>query len=358
MQMHILRCRARSAARLSYGRRAVCSSVLRLVAARPSCESMGTTWSQLGSSLPIAPLEDPPLRLPQSVERAAAFPSLESLAQCRSHQVGRSISSCVHLSNPATGSASLDASFTREPVLVRDSRHRLQYPDWDSHRNRYLVNSSHALNVAGMQSWLQRRRPKHWRSSLGAACIVITVRDPAARLQSAFRDSYMMSERLAMSLHTTRRNRTKATASLLVERLRQGLRGGMPTNAPARLYAASVSRPDWHGRLGNYPGPTNGSLFLVSQLWYLQGINCSRSELHIVCTERFDEDWRRFLGAFGAAPTGEYHKHKRQGAKPRTRAARAERNSFLNESDKAFVRNILYPWDTALHRWACGMKPV
>jgi hypothetical protein len=120
------------------------------------------------------------------------------------------------------------------------------------------------------------------------------------------------------------------------------------------LYASSAAQPDWHNRLTNYPGPTNGSLFLISQLWYLQGLNCTETELHLVCTERFESDWRRFLAAFGvASPAVAAHQHKRHDVKPHTRAHRAARNSVLSASDRAFMRDVLYPWDWELYRWAC-----
>ena len=295
---------------------------------------------------------------------ALSFPRLDHLAKCQRHRAGRHLSSCVHLSNPATGSASLTAAFQYEPLLAQAAHQRLQYAAYDRFGRKYLENSSHALNAAVMRSWLQRRRPKRWRGR-PPSCFVVTVRDPAERLMSAFRESYMMYERLAMSLHTNRKNRTKATASLLVERLRHAFSAGAPpasrqsppTNTPASLYLASAMQPDWHGRIANYPGPTNGSLFLVSQLWYLVGVNCtddSETELHVICTERFDADWRHFLTAFGTVPSGHWHRHKRHGTRLRTRAHRAERNSVLSEADKEFVRAALYPWDTALYQWACG----
>ena len=289
---------------------------------------------------------------------AHSFPSVAQLSACRVHRT-RALSQCVPISNPATGSASLTAAFESIPELAAGQRFRLQFPAMDSRMRVTKANSSHALNVGGMQTWLQRRRPKHWRRP--AQCIVMTVRDPAERFESAFRDSYMRRERLVMSIPSTRRNRTKVTAALLVQHMRQALNeeesGRAPqgtANGPARLYASSAAQPDWHNRLTNYPGPTNGSLFLISQLWYLQGLNCTETELHLVCTERFESDWRRFLAAFGvASPAVAAHQHKRHDVKPHTRAHRAARNSVLSASDRAFVRDVLYPWDWELYRRAC-----
>ena len=245
---------------------------------------------------------------------AHSFPSVAQLSACRVHRT-RALSQCVPISNPATGSASLTAAFESIPELAAGQRFRLQFPVMDSRMRVTKANSSHALNVGGMQTWLQRRRPKHWRRP--AQCIVMTVRDPAERFESAFRDSYMRRERLVMSIPSTRRNRTKVTAALLVQHMRQALNeeesGRAPqgtANGPARLYASSAAQPDWHNRLTNYPGPTNGSLFLISQLWYLQGLNCTETELasprvHRALRERLatlPRGLRRRVAGCGRAP--------------------------------------------------------
>lgn len=107
-----------------------------------------------------------------------------------------------------------------------------------------------------------------------------------------------------------------------------------------------------------YPGPEDGSIFLVSQSHYLQGINCSKAELHFVCTERFDEDWRAFLAKFGIAAGESPRLNHHNGTHPMGSLAHgAQQRSRLSEEDKAYVRNVLYPWDHALHSWACGRRP-
>jgi len=122
---------------------------------------------------------------------AHSFPSLAQLSACRVHRT-HALSQCVPISNPATGSASLTAAFESIPELAAGQRYRLQYPVMDSRMRVTKTNSSHALNVGGMQTWLQRRRPKHWRRP--AQCIVMTVRDPAERFESAFRDTRQLHE--------------------------------------------------------------------------------------------------------------------------------------------------------------------
>ena len=127
---------------------------------------------------------------------------------------------------------------------------------------------------------------------------------------------------------------------------------------------------NWH-----YPGPLNGSMFMTSQGGYLRGVHCDTTEVHFVCQERFDDDWRSLLRIFGvrssSARNGTWRRHVRSEteslATPSTRSTRrmtrekkaretaiiAHRNSALSEADKDFIRNVLYPWDTNLHKWAC-----
>ena len=104
-----------------------------------------------------------------------------------------------------------------------------------------------------------------------------------------------------------------------------------------------------------YPGPADGSIFLVSQSHYVQGINCSKAELHFVCTERFDDDWRAFLAEFGVAPRQSLPRLNRHNGTHRigSLAYGAQMRSRLSQEDKDYVRNVLYPWDTALYSWAC-----
>ena len=107
-----------------------------------------------------------------------------------------------------------------------------------------------------------------------------------------------------------------------------------------------------------WPGPVNGSMFLVSQLHYLRGLDCSRDELHLLCTDRLDADWASALATFGvaeaAAPPRERDRGGARAHVAGTPAFFAQRRSVLSEAERQLVRERLYPWDAKLHRWACG----
>ena len=323
---------------------------------------------------------------------ASLLPQLTpaDLTQCRRHREATPLSHCVHLSNPATGSTSLATAFLHLQPLQN-----LTFPNDVTRRRTEIFNSgagkagfdlmqTHAFDVASLQSYLQRKRlPK-------ATCFVISLRDPASRLLSAFRDSFVHGERLINSLG---RNRTNRTAAFIVEKLRHPYdypEWLMPVATPppgtsaadvtaprmmrnasgtAFLYANSAGRPRWMYNW-HYPGPLGGSMFMTSQLSYLRGIDCSRTEVHFLCQEKYDADWRELLRIFAAdASAGRvWHAHNRsqlrhqqssRGPKSRTRVLEelAIERSHLGADEMAFIRREVYPWDTALHGWACGGAP-
>ena len=293
-------------------------------------------------------------------DAAALLPrlSLDDLEHCRSRRRSVPLSSCVNLAIAGTASTSLDAAFNAEPTLAARSM-RISIANTDSRRKIFYTSSSHALTVRDLQRWFRKRQTR-------PTCFVLTVRDPADRMESAFRFAYAHHERLVSSLGLARVNRT---AAAIVERLRNPFMhareplslAGRTQNvsSTAFLYAHSAGEPDYRGRVTNYPGPVDGSQFLISQKHYMRGVNCTESELHFVCTERFDADFNRFLRSFGVEPnrTTYPRKEHRVGATAGP-AFWGARKSHLSEEDRAFVRNVLYPWDTALHRWACGGAPA
>lgn len=298
--------------------------------------------------------------------------TLDDLAACRRHLVTTPLTSCVNIANAGTGASSLEAAFAGEPTLSADRDHRVRIENTDRHGKKFASYSSHALAVADLKRWFIAPRERFARAHRDFStpprqvnCFVMSVRDPAERFESAFRYSYAHHERLVASLSLPRQNRT---AGAIVERLREPLAYGAPpslflsgrlqnVSGPAFLYAHSAGQPDWGVRVSNYPGPNNGSQFLISQWHYLRGLNCSAGdEVHFICTERFDTDFRRFLSAFGLSPSvngSSWHRQHRSAARSKL-AYYAERRSHLSEADRAFVRERLYPWDTELHRWACG----
>ena len=232
--------------------------------------------------------------------------SADDLASCRRHRAGTPLSSCIHINNPATGSTSLSYAFRNEPALRNvtfsngESRARTELFIATRGTTGLNMMHSHAMNVGAYQHWLRRRRLPP------ASCFVMSLRDPAARLQSAFHASYTHGERLLGTLGPgPKQNRS---AALMMDKLRRALaypEWQLPSglgegSGTAYLYAYSAGRPAWLGDW-HYPGPINGSVFLTSQLGYLRGLDCDASEVHFVCTETFDDDWRGLLATFGEA---------------------------------------------------------
>ena len=46
----------------------------------------------------------------------------------------------------------------------------------------------------------------------------------------------------------------------------------------SKMYTYSAGYARWPS-IVSYPGPVNGSMFLVSQLSYLRGVNCGKHEV-------------------------------------------------------------------------------
>jgi hypothetical protein len=141
-------------------------------------------------------------------------------------------------------------------------------------------------------------------------------------------------------------------------------------------------------------------MFLTSQLEYLRGLDCCGApsgaasgarandttrehmdracetpiELHILCQERYDDDWRRLLETFGlrsqqmsrvwhshvrnVSTSRNLHRTGRGAARARALEAELTSQSILKESDLDFIRRELFPWDTTLHSWSCGGAPT
>ncbi len=311
-------------------------------------------------------------RFPIAAHAAAALPPLTTAAlrECRRpKRPFRPLSSCLHLSNPATGSTSLSDAFRTEPSLRNVTLGGRSGPSVlrsDLFRSQtgthgFDLMHSHAFGVAELQSYLAYKRLP------AARCFVMSLRDPAARLMSGFRDSYVHAERMSVALGA-RKNRT---ASQLVERLRNLFdypQRPLPhevahrnASAVAYLYHHSAGQARWLYNW-HYPGPIDGSMFLTSQLGYLRGVDCAADEVHFICQERFDEDWRALFAAKQPGHAGDaiaqprqWHSHRRNDNASRSAMQRfAQRRALLSDEEQAFVRRELYPWDTALHRAVCA----
>ena len=326
--------------------------------------------------------------LPALVKRVAtSLPdfSFGDLRQCTTpkHLNRPSLESCHFLANPGTGSSTLAHRFFHHPNLTNYSAvgtvghypRRMLFPGAWSH--------SHAVSAAMISQKLLRGgnlgRTKYRTKRIKfppARCFVVTVRDPAERLASGYRSSDATNGRLArwsgeLKAAAGARNLGAVVAHLRAEmgsERRSGAANATSTNNSALMIAYENSaggHPRWCCLPGDYPPPEGGDLFLLSQLQYLRGINCSSDEVYFICTERFETDWARFLSEFDVTssvhPTGvdgsevdrsmPVMNARSRAADSRGRTAR--RRSVLSTSENAFVRDVLYPWDSALHRWAC-----
>lgn len=359
-----------------------------------SGETFGIHKPQESEALPLAGIEASrrghDFYLSKRVSTVLPSLTVGTLRECQRPKA-LPISDCVHLSNPATGSTSLANAFKSELSLRNLSFTHAGI----SHRRSFVFPSksgisgfdlmhTHAFGVQEVQAYLRHKRLP------AARCFVLSLRDPAARLMSAFRDSYVHAERMTVALGS-RKNRT---ASQLVSRLRHlfdypqrplpsrappGASGGSGSDAEqaarnasfaAFLYAHSAGFPRWLYNW-HYPGPVNGSMFLTSQLAYLRGLECSHTEIHLLCQERFDDDWLAFLSAKRSVPEASspqhsstsgqappppklWHSHRRSTSREHPLMKFAIARAALSADEQEFVRVALYPWDTALHSWACG----
>ena len=146
------------------------------------------------------------------------------LERCRTHRSTTVPIACVNIANPATGSSSLERAFVVHPAFANYSYRRrralfsagsMRMKKKDIPQN---LMHSHAFGVKELKRFLRKKRLPEPR------CYVMTIRDPAERLQSAFRESYLHAERLSRSLwHLPKSNRT---ASTLVRQIRNGGRCG------------------------------------------------------------------------------------------------------------------------------------
>lgn len=297
----------------------------------------------------------------------------------------RALHECGLLQPAGTGSTSV-LKGVKQAVTLDTSRMNLKPPvDFRVYKRaqvstQFANYSKHTLTVLKMME-----------SASLPPCVIMSLRDPAARLASGFRfDEREGSAKLSYpSLHSSKQR----SVSDLVNNFRNTtskVHGFMKN-----LYYASAGEPKWHGskKTGSMANP-----FLVSQAHYLSGWRCDRPELHVVCTDQFENSWLRLLRSFNinasdklAARHDEYrsrqqHKPTRMRVKENDTLVAEEqlrawnhqlnarpshlemngdktrlRNPFraqnppegLSDEQAEFIRRCLFPWDTILHAWAC-----
>jgi hypothetical protein len=107
----------------------------------------------------------------------------DQLQQCREHRTVP-LSACVNIANPATGSSSLEKRFLIHPALANyTNRPRRALFHVGFVRGKIPLNlmHSHVFGVEEFRRFMRRKRLPE------PPCYVMTVRDPAERLESAFR---------------------------------------------------------------------------------------------------------------------------------------------------------------------------
>ena len=164
------------------------------------------------------------------------FPTFttDDLRICSRHNRAGALSSCVNLANPATGSTSLEKAFSTEPALSN-------YSTW-SRKDLFFAGNmpgrgtpqslmhSHSFNALSQQKFMRKRRLPQPR------CYVMTIRDPAERFESGFREGYLHFDRLVRSLAAARLTRKKWTAHNFLELTRNASRCEPTARIPTNLH--------------------------------------------------------------------------------------------------------------------------
>ena len=186
-------------------------------------------------------------------------------------------------------------------------------------------------------------------------CFILTVRDPAARLESAFRHElsnkrpvlgmsslYGQAYRELSGRHEDVLSREPRSITHFIDALRDTTN---PYHANVmRYYLSSVSWP------AHFNSGVNA--FLISQLDYLRDLNPQKHSLIFICTEHFQTDWQRLADRVGFPSTSSNVTHV--SARASLVSRKFANMSKLRPEDADFVRRCLYPWDTWLHAHICA----
>ena len=231
---------------------------------------------------------------------------------------------------------------------------------------------SHLLGSKRNQ-YVHHYHVKRIRDFPAARCFIATIRDPAERLESGYRfelvnDAFNPTQPLNSlagpfptlgafvdALQNTSSSRHQRALLMLQRSSLEPSRKFQHSMATLpncwRFTSASASRL--------IQSKTSfsciGSNFLVPQVDYLIGADCSRTELHFLCTRTLERDWAAMSASFSdvaAAANVSHHFHARSSEVSSISPSALER-SRLNDEQKAFVRNCLYPDDTRLYRHVC-----
>ena len=83
---------------------------------------------------------------------------------------------------------------------------------------------------------------------------------------------------------------------------------------------------------------------------YLLGLNYSRHEVHILCTERILADWERLRGTVPGS-SGESAPARRHAAAPKSTLSE---EWVLSDEEQRYVRGCLYPEDARMWEELCN----
>ena len=191
-----------------------------------------------------------------------------------------------------------------------------------------------------------------------APCYVMTLRDPATRMSSAYRYAQQMRTVLRPPPQPTARQRAvPAKPSLFIS----GFPSAMQRNdsLAAAYYsraATGASGTAYTNLISQYGAVAN---FFISQAEYLRGLDCSRASVHFVCTDDFDADWTALHRVFNRSTlsSAAVHRNARgtRGELAQAASNRTHRRVF-SAAHERLVRECLYPWDAHLHRAICERK--
>ena len=201
------------------------------------------------------------------------------------------------------------------------------------------------------------------------ACFVLGLREPADKLASFFR--YYATRKCPDSPHCPRLPCNRGNPNACVRFEGVGFAGSRVHSIAEWLdilrnesnsehadvktaYVSSVGRATYTST--NQISPTD--MALMSQLDWLQGLDCATATIFPMCTESLAASWQQLKRTYlvDDGPHDLPHKHARsRGKTPYEEQVNAA--SSLSSADRAFINLKLYPWDYALHRAAC-VKPI
>ena len=258
--------------------------------------------------------------------------TLKELLQCSRHHRGVAIRECANLAVPAAGSTTL------HHWLAYASRTRMASLSDGERRGR--VHHAHSRRIPDLP---------------GVRCVLMTLRDPVERMESAFRHEMINRNPFYTKLFSHTRRTT--SVDKLVHALSEP---SDPAHALLqRLWNASrVPRPVYRTPGGNASDfvVSGGNGFLVPQADYLRGLNCSATELHVLCQTNFSQAWDRLRARFGPEdwPPSPYDSREPVHVNVHRKVQGIGAATMSNPVHREYVRSCLYPVDMMLYRRFCS----